>query len=324
MEIPEDLQQNFQQVPQEAAQARKIRLPKYKPLNQAGLFDFTQKKLDIRHNNKFMNPHYVNQMLGQEKYQGWTFTDNVDLDGDTIPDSVIRDPQGQVVYFNGYYNTDNDNTLRKKTYYHDQRYAANNWDNDTFIEYGKSKYEILLIRVAKEFRKKYKQSMKASRLNDDTIKIIMSHIDNDFVKKFINKYITIPILFRIGFLSVVKYADAKGQPAIEHPVDLNAYAQLLQQTNNVKDITLTPLMAIYKTAKKIIEGINQASFNNLEQFIRQIMLNSALPKNLHQNFTANYNAATNKYPKSSIINFGLSTVRDIVLPALAQAQGQGH
>ncbi len=329
MEIPEDLQQNFQQapqqVPQQAAQARKIRLPKYKPLNLPGLFDFTQKKLDIRHNSKFMNPHYVNDlMLSQPKYQGWTFTENEDLDGDNIPDSVIRDPTGIPVYFNGYYNIDNDNTLRKKTYYHDQKYAANNWDNETYKEYGKTRYEIILIRATKEFRGNFKKALKQQNLEQETIKKYMEHIDGDFVKKFINKYITIPVLFRTGALKVVRYANAKGQPAIDHAVDLNAYAQLLQQSINVKDINITPLMAIYKTAKKIVENAKPTTLDALEQLIKQIMLNSALAKYLYNDFTANYNAGTNKYPKASRINFGLTSVRDIVLPALAQAQGQAQ
>lgn len=314
-------QQTFQQIPVQP-KAQKIRLPKYKPLNLPGLFDFTQKKFDIRHDSKFMNPHYVRDiMLSQPKYQGWTFTENEDLDGDNIPDSVIRDPTGIPVYFNGYYNIDNANTLRKKAYYHDQKYAANNWDNETYNEYEKSKYEIILIRVAREFRKNFKQALKDTGVKEETIRKYMEKLDGDFVKKFINKYISIPVLFRTGALQVVRYADAKGQVPVEHPVDLNVYAQLLQQAINVKDISITPLMAIYKTAKKIIENAKPATLDNLEQLIRQIMLNSPLAKQLYNDFTANYDATTNKYPKSNIINFGLATVRDIVLPALAQAQG---
>ena len=84
------------------------------------------------------------------------FKDCLSLETINIPDSVIRDPTGIPVYFNGYYNIDNANTLRKKAYYHDQNYAANNWDNETYKEYEKSKYEIILIRVAKEFRRNFK------------------------------------------------------------------------------------------------------------------------------------------------------------------------
>ena len=287
---------------------QRIRLPKYTPLRMGDITNFSQNNLDVRHNNKFMNPAYVQNMLAQPKYQGWTFEDNRDLDNDGAVDSVIYDPQHQPVYFNGYYNIPNDKTLKKKDFYHDPNYQAQNWSNETFKEYRKSDYEIVLIRTAKEFRRRLKQYLKDRNLNADTIKITMKNIDGEFVKKFVNKYITIPMLIVNGFIQ---------------NVNIDQYEQALRQTIGQRDVLNGPLMQLYKFSRKVIEQMAPNNFQILSNLLdRNFTTNDNVIEGLFADFARNIDANTNKYPKAAKVNFGISFMRAWINAGAPQRQAQ--
>ena len=241
----------------------KKRALKYTPLKANELLNFTKSKLDVRQNNKFMNPYYVNNLLqNDERYKGWTFEDNKDIDGDNLVDSVIYDPQHQPVYFNGYYNIPNDRTMKKKAFYHDQSFKSAEWDNDSFKEYGKSPYEAMLIRIAKDFKPGLKERLirRAQELglkNMDDVKDIMNDFTNDFVRKLIHKFIVIPLLIKEGKLG---------------NINLQQYTELLNQTLSEKDIKIKPLMLLYRAAKKITKSLSAQDVETLNQYIRSNLM----------------------------------------------------
>ena len=247
---------------QPAQQGQRRRRPlKYTPLRVNDMVDFTSNNLDVRHNLNFMNPHFVNNLIqNDERYQGWTFVDNQDIDGDNIVDSVLYDPQHQPVYFNGYYNIPNGRTIKKKNYYHDARYAANNWDNETYKEYMKTDYEILILRKAKAVRASLKQMLEGNNVNEDVIKMIMRDITGAYLRSLIHKYLVIPILIKHNGI---------------HNITNAQYIQLFQQVLNSpshKELDNRALMALYKHAKKdILANISQQNLNVLSGMLDRIL-----------------------------------------------------
>ena len=240
---------------------------------------------------------FVQNMLNQPKYQGWTFDDTRDLDGDNVVDSVIYDPQHQPVYFNGYYNIPNERTITKKDYYHDPAYQAQNWDNESFKEFRKTPYEILLIRVAKEFRARLKQGLEVQRINPETISRTMKDISGDFVKKFINKYIIIPLLIRSGTIG---------------NIGIDQYAQTLTQTINQRDIQNHALMALFRQAKRIMAGLTEQQLTPFIEVLDAYFRQPETVAQLFNHYSQHFDARTNTYPKAAKINFGIGFMRAVI------------
>ena len=273
---------------------RKKRSLKYTPLNQDNILGFTKSKLDVRHNNKFMNPYYVNNLIQtDERYQGWTFEDDKDIDGDYVPDSVVYDPQHRPVYFNGYYNRPNDNTMKKKAFYHNPQYKNRNWDNDAYSEYEKNLYEIMLIRTSKDFKPGLKERIKQRSQelgihDEEDVKVYLKDLSPGFVRDIIHKFIVIPLLISTGRIT---------------GVSLDQYAQMINQTLTQKAFYMKDYMALMRVAKKVCSNLTPQEIDNLNQRIRQIVLNHGFTDTLLNSYNIDFDKQTKIKIGFDIANF---------------------
>ena len=95
------------------------------------LYGITGKGFNISHNPDYLRKDYFDTVV-KKKHPDWSFTRTEDLDGDKVPDIIIRDKENNVRYFNGYGLSGNKFSLAKQAYMADE--ATTDYDYKAFLD----------------------------------------------------------------------------------------------------------------------------------------------------------------------------------------------
>ena len=138
----------------------------------------------LAHDSQYENPLFVPKFLANKKKEGWTWSNNVDLDNDGKLDTVIYDKEKQPIFWNGYNYVDNVSMLGREKF-------MQNPDNEKY-EYMMSKYkydmksdyEKILTDIGKKCHNIILKYLESTNANDSDKKRAKRDLSTQFFKSF--------------------------------------------------------------------------------------------------------------------------------------------
>lgn len=210
-----------------------------------GIYGRNQQGYVISHNSQLENPQYLRDVYLKSKYhKGWSFTNNSDLDGDLIPDTVVYDEKHNPMVWNGYHYVRNAPMLEREVF-------MQNPDNEEKYGYSIKKYKFdkkspfeKILSVAAKYTY---DNIKAITNNVSTQKIILSDLSTNFIKTWIKQAILIPQLIKTGLI--------QGITIQQYVAALNDLVKHKDSDPEYKYGKAVDLMALFKLASKIFDSL---------------------------------------------------------------------
>ena len=252
------------------------------------LFKITKDGFNVSHNSKYMSEDYFNQIMKpNKKYEGWTFNNTKDIDGDNIPDAVIADDKNRLRYFNGYSITDAspESLADYRHKYMIDPANKGNYDNEAFQAYYRKlfpqevtkpkSYNDVIKTFATDLYKRTKEY--AKKLGD---KQLMRYLVNTNFKgrieSILNRFSVLPFaLVEKGYNEneFKKAIFAIHQKGVSNP-DYSLLVRLYQDRKEViKSVFNTKQAKDLLTAVTtgVANAFDQIASSNAQNFIRTLI-----------------------------------------------------
>ena len=162
------------------------------------LYGITGTGFNISHNPDYLRKDYFDWVV-KKKHPDWTYSRELDLDGDKHNDVVIKDKAGNVRYFNGYGLSSNKFSLEKQDYMTDPE--TEDYDYKAFLNKyhekhpPKPKKSATYADVTKAFIKWLQRKIKEAVGDSKQLKMLFKNSNlAGRVESLVNRFIVLPTM----------------------------------------------------------------------------------------------------------------------------------